>query len=374
MKVRINNLSKRFQSVRGRTDVLSDITLEVNEGEFLVILGPSGCGKSTLLNLIAGLERPMEGSIWFDDIPVCSDAKGAFVEPGDRNVAMVFQNYALYPHLSVYENIAFPLRTRRTPKAVLDVAVKESADRVKVGYLLSARPGELSGGERQRVAIARAIVRKPNVFLLDEPLSNLDAALRLSTRIELKTLQKELGVTTIYVTHDQTEAMALGDRVAVMRNGSLEQVATPSEIYASPETTFVAGFVGQPPMNLLEGRLEVREGRAVFAGTETDSVISLNKDPGLSSNEMTSVILGIRAENIRLAAPGGEEGLAGKVERCERLGREVFAYLRVGGWRLCALVQGDDLEEGQAIHLVPDAKKIHLFMGGRRVGISGDRQ
>jgi len=367
MNVRIEHISKQFHSLRGRANALSDITLEVRAGEFLVILGPSGCGKSTLLNLIAGLEHPTDGAIYFDDRPVCSIPERVFTEPGDRNVAMVFQNYALYPHLNVYDNIAFPLRTGRTPRETLDRAVREAAARVRIGHLLAARPGELSGGERQRVAIARAIVRKPNVFLLDEPLSNLDAALRLSTRIELRKLQKDLGVTTIHVTHDQSEAMALGDRVAVMRRGRIEQVATPAELYERPVTTFVAGFVGQPPMNLLEGRLTVRRGGLEFASPAEESYIALDQYDETLSQTSGTMILGLRPEDILLGEVGTGEGLRGTVERCERLGREAFAYLRVGPWSLCAFVQGSHPQEGDAIQVIPRPGKLHLFVDGYRL-------
>jgi len=368
MRVRIENLSMRFHSLRGRTDALSDISLDVGDGEFLVILGPSGCGKSTLLNLIAGLDMPTEGAICFDDQIVCSGKNKIFMEPAERNVAMVFQNYALYPHLNVYENIAFPLKTRRTPKNVLDKAVRESAERVKIGQLLFARPAELSGGERQRVAIARAIVRKPNVFLLDEPLSNLDATLRLTTRIELKNLQKDLGVTTIYVTHDQTEAMALGDRVAVMKDGRIDQLGTPSELYERPATVFVAGFIGQPPMNLLEGRLKTRQGRTVFEDMAGSTFLPVDHDEWLAESVGNAVTLGVRPENIRIASPGDDEAAHGTIERCEQLGREAFAYLRIGDWRLCALITGDMPKEGATVGILPvSSLSRHLFSNGRRI-------
>jgi multiple sugar transport system ATP-binding protein len=223
MRVRIHHLSKGFRSIRGNVFALRDISMEIENGEFFVLLGPSGSGKSTLLNLISGLETPTHGEIWFDRMLVASHAKGVSLSPKERNVAFVFQSYALYPHMNVFENIAFPLKIRGTERGGIRESVERTASLLEISDLLSAKPGELSGGQRQRVAIARAIVRHPNIFLLDEPLSNLDPQLRLSMRTELKKIQRSLGVTTIYVTHDQTEAMSLGDRIAVLRNGEIEQ-------------------------------------------------------------------------------------------------------------------------------------------------------
>ena len=227
MRLLIDSLAKRYKSLRGPVFALNGVSLEIEDGEFFVLLGPSGSGKSTLLNLISGLEKPTMGDIWFDGSLVASGSKKVFWSPRDRNVAFVFQSYALYPHLNVFENIAFPLRIKGVKKAQVKRAVEETASKLEISGLLCAKPGELSGGQRQRVAIARAIVRRPSTFLLDEPLSNLDPQLRFTMRSELKDLQRNLGITTVYVTHDQIEAMSLGDRIAVLRDGGIEQIGAP---------------------------------------------------------------------------------------------------------------------------------------------------
>jgi multiple sugar transport system ATP-binding protein len=241
-RLEINQVSKVFAD----HNAVSNVSLTVNDGEFLVLLGPSGCGKSTLLRMIAGLELPTYGDI------VIGDRVATRLQPKDRNIAMVFQNYALYPHLTVYENIAFPLRVRRTNTKVLDEKVQWAAGLVGLGHLLKRKPRQMSGGERQRTALARSLVRDPDVFLLDEPLSNLDAKLRHSAREELRQFQDRVGVTSVYVTHDQVEAMGLGDRIVVMQAGTVRQVGTPEEIYQYPADTFVATFMGSPPMNLVK--------------------------------------------------------------------------------------------------------------------------
>ena len=250
--VRLSGVVKRH----GTTTVLHGVDLEIRAGEFFVMLGPSGSGKTTTLRILAGLEAVSAGQVFIDDADVTHS------EPGARDVAMVFQSYALYPHMTVAENIGFPLKMVGTPKDATARAVVDAASRVSIQHLLERRPGQLSGGQQQRVALARAIVRQPRLFLLDEPLSNLDAKLRLETRLELRQLQRALGVTTIYVTHDQEEAMTLADRVAVFMDGRIVQVATPREIYDRPAQVAVAGFIGTPPMNLLPARLAWEPGRA----------------------------------------------------------------------------------------------------------------
>lgn len=261
MNVELTNITKRFISLRRRVVALENVSLEINEGEFFVLLGPSGCGKSTLLNLIAGLGKPSSGQIRFDDRTVADMDNRIYLSPKERNVAFVFQSYALYPHLNVFENIAFPLKIGRQKTLEIKNAVEQTAATLEISDLLTAKPAELSGGQRQRVAIARAIVRKPNLFLLDEPLSNLDAQLRIAMRAEIKDLQNQLGITTIYVTHDQTEAMALGDRIAVLNQGKIEQVGTSKALYEDPASIFVAQFIGSPPMNLLKTSLARVDGK-----------------------------------------------------------------------------------------------------------------
>ena len=269
MKLSLDSLGKTFRSRRGTVQALKELSLSIEDGELFVFLGPSGCGKSTVLNLAAGLEKPSTGEIRFDDQVMASAGKKIFFPPRQRDVAMVFQSYALYPHLSVFDNIAFPLRVGgENPKRIRD-AVHKTASTLGIGNLLEARPAELSGGQRQRVAIARAIVRKPRLFLLDEPLSNLDANLRTSTRAELKVLQRKLRVTTLYVTHDQVEAMTLADRMAILKDGKLMQTGSPGEIYNNPDSPFVASFVGSPPMNLIPFSYRVSGGKVyLMLGSE----------------------------------------------------------------------------------------------------------
>ncbi len=256
----IKHLIKRF----GKVEAVSDVSLKIEDGEFLVLLGPSGCGKSTILRIVAGLEDATSGEI------VIGDRLVNFVDPVKRNVAMVFQNYALYPHMTVYKNIAFPLSIAKKPKSEIEAAVKRAAGILALEELLERLPGELSGGQRQRVALARAIVREPQAFLMDEPLSNLDAQLRLQTRLELIQLHQRLGITTMYVTHDQIEAMTMGSRIAVMSEGVLQQIGTPQEVYRRPANVFVATFLGAPPMNLIDGALESTPGGWRFRGENID--------------------------------------------------------------------------------------------------------
>jgi ABC-type sugar transport system ATPase subunit len=294
---------------RGRVEVLHGLDLAVARGELLVVLGPSGAGKSTLLRVIAGLEPTSAGRVFIAGKDVTR------LRPGRRNVSMVFQTYALFPHLTVADNIAFGPMMRDTPRPVARELAERAAATVGCGHLLDRRPDQLSGGERQRVALARALVREPDVFLLDEPLSNLDVELRAETRGELKALHDRLGGTMVHVTHDQVEALVLGDRIAVLREGRLEQVATPEEIWRAPATTFVARFVGSPPMNLLpaDGRLRPPH---------------MSADPGR--------LVGFRPEAVRLTAGSGE--VVGTVERVDVVGEDAHAYLRVGSLPIVARV------------------------------------
>ena len=312
----------------GGVQAVHDLSLEVADGEFLVLVGPSGCGKTTALRMVAGLEEITEGTITIGD-RVVND-----LDPKQRDVAMVFQNYALYPHLSVYENIAFGLRLRREPKNVVEERVAWAAKLLDLTPYLQRRPKELSGGQRQRVAMGRAIVRQPQAFLMDEPLSNLDAKLRVQMRAEVSRLQHELGTTTIYVTHDQIEAMTMGDRVAVMYQGSLQQVAPPQELYKDPVNLFVASFIGSPPMNLVDSRLIERDGAliAVLGAQELAVPETLaNARPSLRSYAGRNVAVGIRPESledaaVESAAPAGRR-LRGRVALMEALGAEMLAHV-----------------------------------------------
>ncbi len=305
-QIELRNLSKRWGSFVG----VDNFDLTIADREFLVLLGPSGCGKTTTMRMIAGLEDATGGDIVIDGTRVND------LDPKDRDVAMVFQSYALYPNMNVYDNIRFPLKVRGVPQDEHDTRVRRASAMVELDDFLHRRPAELSGGQRQRVALARAIVREPNVFLMDEPLSNLDAKLRVSTRAQIKHLSHELGVTTIYVTHDQIEAMTLADRVVVMNKGIVQQVATPTEIYDNPANTFVAGFIGNPAMNLMEGRLQ--------GGTFTAANVSI---PGLNGPD-GPVTLGFRAEDASLADQGQ---IAAPIYSLELLGDATMITLRAGG-------------------------------------------
>jgi multiple sugar transport system ATP-binding protein len=374
MKIGLNRLSKEFASARGSTLAVREIDLDILEGEFFVLLGPSGCGKSTVLNLIAGLEKPSGGEIRFDEQVVASPEKGIFVPPGERNVAMVFQSYALYPHLSVFRNIAFPLEIAGEEKKAIETAVEEAASMLGITELLAARPGELSGGQRQRVAIARALVRHPRVFLMDEPLSNLDAQLRTSTRTELKSLQNRLGVTTIYVTHDQIEAMSLGDRIAVLRNGRLEQVDSAEALYENPVNTFVAGFIASPPMNLLEIALERHGNHWVIRIDDEELIVPAGAAGLFERLQSDECILGVRPEHLHIRPGGGAGIIDAKVAVVEPMGREVLFHLGLGSRRLLVLTSErkfSGADPGDSFHVEPDWQCVHLFtMDGVNVGVT----
>jgi multiple sugar transport system ATP-binding protein len=309
------------------TRAVSDVNLGIEDGEFMVLVGPSGCGKTTALRMVAGLEEISEGVLKIGERVV------NYVPSRDRDIAMVFQSYALYPHLSVYENIAFGLRLKKLPKQEIDKRVQDAAGILGLEPFLKRKPRALSGGQRQRVAMGRAIVRQPQAFLMDEPLSNLDAKLRVQMRAEIARLQSDLGVTTIYVTHDQIEAMTMGDRVAVMRKGELQQVAHPQELYDRPVNLFVGGFIGSPAMNMVEATLERTNG-ALSASLGSQRIVlgdeTVSARPALRSYESRKVILGIRPEDLEDAALAGEGSkdrrLKGEVQLTEALGSEVMVH------------------------------------------------
>jgi multiple sugar transport system ATP-binding protein len=331
---------------RGGTEAVSSLDLEVPDGSFFVLLGPTGCGKTTVLRMVAGLERVTEGTIRIGGRDVTEES------PKERDVAMVFQNYALYPHMTVYENIAFGLRARRTKKAEVDRLVREAAKILGLEELLKRRPRSLSDGQRQRVAMGRAIVREPQVFLMDEPLSNLDPKLRVGMRAELTRIQRAVGATTLYVTHDQLEAMTLGDRIAVMRDGVLQQVGRPSEVYERPANVFVAGFIGSPPMNLVEATLLRDEGvpTLVFGRNRIgldDAVFE--RHPRLRLYEGLPVIVGIRPEDLKDAALAptapSDARIASTVARAESMGSDVFVHFDVGAPPVAVRGLSDDADE-----------------------------
>ncbi|MEO0055151.1 MAG: hypothetical protein RLZZ50_1098 [Verrucomicrobiota bacterium] len=346
--------------------VVHGINLEIKEGEFMVLVGPSGCGKSTTLRLIAGLEEISGGTIAIAGRVVNN------VLPKDRDIAMVFQNYALYPHMSVYENMAFGLKLRKMPKDEIDRRVREASAMLGLDPYLDRKPKALSGGQRQRVAVGRAIVRKPKVFLFDEPLSNLDAKMRVSTRTEISKLHAKLGATMVYVTHDQVEAMTMGDRICVMKDGRIMQVASPLELYNKPQNVFVAGFIGSPPMNFFKGRLEKGAGdRLVFTETNTQGApVRVVLDAALSAKGAghvgKEVIFGIRPEDVQdtatAAAPEPDHTVEVKVEVSEPMGAETFLYLHTGATSFIARVRPTDrFEVGQRVKVTFKVEAAHLF-------------
>jgi multiple sugar transport system ATP-binding protein len=307
--------------------VVKDFSLNIEDGEFVVLVGPSGCGKSTLLRTIAGLVTPTGGNIWINDQIVNT------VAPKDRNVAMVFQNYALYPHMNVFDNLAFGLRLRKFNKVEVNERVNKAAEILKITSLLGRKPKELSGGERQRIALGRAIVRNPSVFLFDEPLSNLDAKLRVHMRAEIKKLHQKLKTTMVYVTHDQVEAMTIGDRIIILNDGIIQQIGTPLEVYKNPANIFVAGFIGSPPMNFITGEIS----NDVFSFNNFK--MKLTKSMILESEKKTKkMIVGIRPEDISFSKKGLEYRLLYR----EQLGNESFIYIKVGDQNLVVRVTQDD--------------------------------
>lgn len=317
--ITLQGVSKRF----AKTEVIRNVALDIRDGEFCVFVGPSGCGKSTLLRLIAGLEETSQGSIDFDQQDVTELA------PAERRVAMVFQSYALYPHMNVYDNMAFGLKIAKADQQTVDTRVRAAAQTLQIEHLLTRKPRELSGGQRQRVAIGRTIVRQPSVFLFDEPLSNLDAALRVQMRLELKRLHRELGTTMIYVTHDQVEAMTLADRIVVLNNGAVEQVGAPLELYKHPQNLFVAGFIGSPKMNFVSATVTGNSDRQVNLVLAGGSEIVLQRD-GSQLQAGQAVTLGLRPEHLQQQADSGGD-IAGDIIAVEHLGSETFVHFQYGG-------------------------------------------
>lgn len=345
--VTLTNITKNFRSVTA----LDDVSFQVNDGEFFVLLGPTGAGKTTTLRVIAGLEKQDAGSVAFDDAPV--DA----LMPADRDVAFVFQQYSLYPTMSVYDNLAFPLRSpiRQMPEEVVQQKVRDAAEILRIQHLLERKTAKLSGGEMQRVSIGRAIVREPRVFLMDEPLSNLDAKLREALRVELKHLQKSLGKTILYVTHDQIEALTMADRIAVLNQGQIVQEGTPDDIYDRPATTFVAQLVGSPRINLFEAE---RQNGAVVIKSSAITVDAPQK------NLPAAMLLGVRPEDIKLDANGR---FAGQVALKEPLGVETVLHLKSGEQTLLALVPGmSDARIGDTLNFNIAGDKLHFFDTNRK--------
>lgn len=357
MKIKLINLTKKFVSMRGEITAVSNVNIEIGDKEFFVLLGPSGCGKSTILNLVAGLETPTGGEIWFDEKIITKNEK-VYLTPKQRNIGMVFQSYALYPHMSVFENISFPLKIRRYKRDEINKLVNEVASILKISHLLRAKPSELSGGERQRVAIARAIVRKPDLLLFDEPLSNLDAKLRISTRTELKNLQKEIGITTIYVTHDQIEAMALGHRIAVLKEGKIQQIGTPHELYENPFNTFVASFIGSPPMNLITLPFIVENGVYYILIGENKVKIPDSKVPSRAESKR-SFIFGIRPEDIIIGSQ--PDSIKAKVCSVEPLGRQILLVIDIDKYKFSVLTNYSHYKIDEFIKIKFNLDKMYIF-------------
>jgi multiple sugar transport system ATP-binding protein len=353
-EVILRRLVKNFDVV----PAVDEVSLQIPDGEFLVLLGPSGCGKSTILRLIAGLEDVTSGEILIDGNLI------NFVDPTRRNLAMVFQNYALYPHMTVYKNVAFPLETAKMSRNEIKNAVNRAAEMLEITDFLERLPEQLSGGQRQRVALARAIVRQPKVFLMDEPLSNLDAKLRLQTRIELMSLHERLGITTIYVTHDQVEAMTMGNRIAVLHDGRLQQVGTPTEVYDSPANKFVATFMGAPPMNLIDGTLEQSELDWVFSREGYRLIVDCKKmsiREDVLAFSKGPVSLGVRPEDMRLVSTKSG-GLPGIVRFLEPIGSDLFVTVDVGTHSLqVRLPPKTPVSMGEHIRMEFDLSKTHIF-------------
>lgn len=343
-------------------EAVKDFNLEIKDKEFIIFVGPSGCGKSTTLRMIAGLEEISGGTLKIGD-RVVND-----VEPKDRDIAMVFQSYALYPHMTVYDNMAFSLKIRKTPKDQIDKMVHEAARILDLEKLLDRKPKALSGGQRQRVAMGRAIVRNPKVFLMDEPLSNLDAKLRVQMRTEISKLHQRLGATIIYVTHDQTEAMTLGTRIVVMKDGVVQQVDTPQNLYNEPGNLFVAGFIGSPQMNMLDAQVQV-SGKEAYLQVGSTARVKLPENKAKKLIEKgydgKTVVMGIRPENITdddEAVAGSEAVLEAKIEVYELLGAEVYLYFTVNGSNMTARVNPrTQARTGDTVKFALDVDKIHVF-------------
>ncbi|MDD9949893.1 MAG: ABC transporter ATP-binding protein [candidate division Zixibacteria bacterium] len=379
-RVRLKNLTKHF----GEVVAVDDVTLDIADREFLTLLGPSGCGKTTLLNMIAGLESPTAGEVWFDDRDVTA------VPPERRDIAMVFQTYALYPHMSVFDNVAFGLKMRGVPAEDRKRLVLEASKTMEIEHLLDRKPRALSGGQRQRVALARAIVRDPGVFLLDEPLSNLDAQLRVVMRTELKRLHGELEMTFVYVTHDQAESLILSDRIVVMKDGQIQQIGTPESIYDSPANTFVAGFVGSPPINLLKGTLEQAAGGAWrVVGEGYACGVAQSMVERMKPMEGREVYLGVRAEDIGVGAgpsserstseaPDSESDHSRNAVRAsvvvrEPMGSDLYLTVDVGGNNVKVRTRPDvRFDRGDDVDLSFDPEKIHLFDGESGTSLTPD--
>ena len=361
--VHITDLVKTYTDDRGRPTftAVKKINLEINNGEFMVLVGPSGCGKTTTLRMVAGLEKITSGTISIGD-RVVND-----LEPKDRGIAMVFQNYALYPHMSIFNNMAFGLQLAKKKKDFIQETVSKTSKALGLDQMLERKPQALSGGQRQRVALGRAIVRNPQVFLFDEPLSNLDAKMRVQMRSEISRLHGQLGNTMVYVTHDQVEAMTMGDRICVMKDGLIMQVADPLTLYRQPENLFVAGFIGSPPMNLLKGKVEKGDGGLIFKETADENAVTIPLRGAVETIAAKVVgkpiVLGIRPEHLTEESKNGSTApLSSTIDIAEPMGSESLVYMRAGTGNLIARIHGESLYHmGQPITVYVNLDKVLLF-------------
>lgn len=347
MRIRLENLTKRYQEVTA----VEHLNLEIEDGDLVCLLGPSGCGKSTTLSIIAGLEQATEGAIYFDEENVGG------LEAEERDIGMVFQDYALYPHMTVQENIAFPLKMQGWKKKDRIEKVKEAAKMLQIEEYLKRKPGKLSGGQQQRVAIARAIVKNPKILLLDEPLSNLDARLRIELRDEIRRVQKQLGITTIFVTHDQEEALSISDKILLMEKGKISQYSSPKEMYMEPQNVFAAKFLGNPPMNFVPGE-KVEDGISLLLGDEN---VTVKKGTIHEAGELKgSVCVGIRPEALELCSTEEEEAISGVITGIQTLGKDMYIHFRAGEQVLTACVGWEKtFSEGERVSF--RVKRLHLF-------------
>ena len=355
---------KNIKIIYGKNIAVENLTLEIEQKELFVLLGPSGCGKTTTLNSIAGLIRPSAGQIWLGESEVTNIEKNVFLRPQDRDLAMVFQDYAIYPHMTVFNNMAFPLETMGMERELIKKKVTDTAKRLEIDHLLERKPKQLSGGQRQRVALGRSIVREPKAFLMDEPLSNLDAKLRVYARAELKQLHKRIGATIVYVTHDQIEAMSIGDRIAILNKGALEQVGTPDDVYNYPVNKFVAGFIGDPPINFVSGKFVQKENKVILdLGDELGTIDFKNAGTLYDKSETKEIILGIRPEHIEVLDEQSDEGFQVELSVIEPVGREFVLHLTIGKINLVAVVNAfnKNLKESSTVWIKINFDRVHIF-------------
>lgn len=360
MNVELKGLVKKF----GNKVVVDNMNLTIKEGEFTVLLGPSGCGKTTTLRMIAGLEKPTSGDIFINGKRVTQ------LSPKDRGVAMVFQDYGLYPHMTVFENVAFPLKVAKVARTDIEIRVKDMLERLKIIDLRDRKPSEISGGEKQRVSLARALVRNPSLLLMDEPLSNLDALLRMEMRSEIKTIHQNIGTTTLYVTHDQIEALSLGTKIVVMNKGQIEQLGSPYEIYYDPATKFVAHFIGSPPMNFIKVECQYIDNELFFLAESV--LLKVNEEilKSIIIYQNPELIIGIRPEHLLISNTDNNEGIRGKIVIIEPLGKENYLHIMVGTNHLLVRTEPETVFSiGDIVTLLPIPQYLYIFevISGKRI-------